>query len=634
MGAGILEIINTGFTDKFLTKEPQITFFKIVFLRYTPFAIETVEEFFDGDANFNNNISCNLSKCGDLINKLWIRIDLPTVAIPILASSALNPNNKSSILTSINKDLTAAQILYTSFQKFMSYVFELWRDLIADVTSSAGTYTTVSNIINNFTSSDVWNQYVLFNIQFTNVVVNIDTVNFDLVNIFNNNYKTQYSYSIYSPAQTTLFKTNLYNELLIIKTQSNNYNEILFNNITKLKSRLAIESRTNYRFSWVQKIGFALIEQCTIDIGGQIIDRLNSDLLNIWYELCLNTNQTKIFNNLIGDVSLLTTFSTNTPYYTLYIPLPFWFCRHNGVALPAVALRYHDIIINVKFRQLSDCCYFENTTDDININELINLAYVSLYVDYIYIDQPEREKFGQKQLEYLIEEHQTISFNNSPNTIINNILTFVNPVKELYWVLQSKKNIKLWNNYSLPTQYSFSIVQNNNNMVLIVGTFNFNVKDLVVIDQSLYYSGTYTIYAVNNIGVIINIPYITSDTGIIYKSAQQNTIDTATLTCNGIQIIDNMYAEFYNNMVPYKYHTGTPDKGIYNYSFSLHPEDFQPFGSLNLGLVSSVELYNTLTIDFYTYLLDNRDTVITKIFAKSYNILKITKGMASLEWSI
>lgn len=626
MGAGLLQIVNTGFADIFLTKKPEITFFKIVFLRYTPFAIETIEETFDGYGNFGESITCNLSKCGDLINKIWVRIDLPVVNIP-----KINISDKTILINQVSN----SQTLFNSFQTFMSYVFKVWRNLLLEVSSSAGTYTTILAVINNFMISDMWNQYVLYNVQFNNIQVNTDTVNFDIINVFNTLYKTQYQYSIYSAVDTSNFKTILYNFLQTLLYQANTYNKILFNKITYNKNLLTVASKSSYNFSWVQKIGFALLEECQIEIGGQIIDRINSDILNIWYELSLGNNQRTIFNKLIGDIDVLTTYGT-TPYYTLYVPIPFWFCRYNGAALPAVALRYHDIIINIKLRELSKCCYFEEN-NNININEIIKLPYVSLYVDYIYIDQPEREKFGQKQLEYLIEEHQTIIYKNLSTQIINNILNFVNPVKEIFWVIQSTNSLnvyKTWNKYNLPSESMFDAVQSHNLGILLLGVFNFKIGDNIIITRSLYYNGKYKIKSISELGIIVGGNFINTDSGLISNQLEENTITNSTLMLNGIPIIDNVPVEYLNLVQPYQCHTNTPSLGIYVYSFSLHPEEFQPSGTCNLGLVSSTELYNVLNPKLYKRIFDQKDSLILKVFAKNLNILKITKGMAMLEFGI
>jgi hypothetical protein len=78
----------------------------------------------------------------------------------------------------------------------------------------------------------------------------------------------------------------------------------------------------NYKFAWVNKIGHQLIKNLTLEVGGQLIDRHNSDWFNIWNELSLNTELEPIYNKMIGNVDQLIKYDySNKNSYTLYIPL-------------------------------------------------------------------------------------------------------------------------------------------------------------------------------------------------------------------------------------------------------------------------------------------------------------------------
>ena len=79
MTGGLIQLVTYGSQDIFLTGNPEITFFKIVYLRHTNFAQETLEEFFDGTVDFDEEVSCTLSNHGDLAHKMAIKVDLPEV---------------------------------------------------------------------------------------------------------------------------------------------------------------------------------------------------------------------------------------------------------------------------------------------------------------------------------------------------------------------------------------------------------------------------------------------------------------------------------------------------------------------------------------------------------------------------
>ena len=80
MTGGLMQLVATGAQDIYLTGNPQITFFKSIYRRYTNFASEVIEKFFDGDPDFDHISTAKFSKDGDLINKMYIKIDfLPIV---------------------------------------------------------------------------------------------------------------------------------------------------------------------------------------------------------------------------------------------------------------------------------------------------------------------------------------------------------------------------------------------------------------------------------------------------------------------------------------------------------------------------------------------------------------------------
>jgi hypothetical protein len=120
-----------------------------------------------------------------------------------------------------------------------------------------------------------------------------------------------------------------------------------------------------------------------------------------------------------------------------YIPLQFWFCRNPGLAIPLIALQYHEVRINVEFEQWINCCYYE--ADRVRLLRRPpskSLTAASLYIDYIYLDTEERRRFAQQTHEYLIEQLQYTgaeSITSSSNKIQ---LNFNHPVKELIWVVQ------------------------------------------------------------------------------------------------------------------------------------------------------------------------------------------------------
>ena len=196
-------------------------------------------------------------------------------------------------------------------------------------------------------------------------------------------------------------------------------------------------------FAWVRRLGHAIIDEMELEIGGSQIDKQYGNWLNIWYELAHEVGHEYGYAKMIGDVPELTSISTlswdvpeNTllkPSYTMYVPMQFYFCRNNGLALPLIALQYHQVKIYLKFRQ-ADQCYIASEAFKSGA-ETFELDDASLFVDYVYLDTEERRRFAQVSHEYLIEQLQftgeeSIGNSNSAKYKLN----FNHPCKALYWV--------------------------------------------------------------------------------------------------------------------------------------------------------------------------------------------------------
>jgi hypothetical protein len=638
MGGGLLQIVSSTNEDLFITSKPQITFFKLVFYRYTNFSIETLEEFFDGAPDFGESVTCTLAKTGDLIHHMYLKIDLPEVHIPILNNSIIHQNNKN--INDIILEYNKIKEDFANYKIYIKYFFILWRLLWKEVISIAGNYNSVINIINLYKKSDNWIEYNKYNNIFSNVYTkkNNSNINFDIVYMFEFSLKTEYQFSNYSILKNNEFKEKLKLFLINYRENTSLYNNQLFNELIKIKNIIDTEKTDYYRFSWLPKIGLRLIDNIEISIGGQVIDRLNSNMLNIWYELSVSHNQINTFNNIIGNIPKLNTYNSNKKdSYSLYIPLPFWFSKYTGISLPALALRYHDIQVNLKLKELIDCCTIETIenklSDNININEIIKILNVSLYIDYVYIEQEERKKFGRNSLEFLIDQHQYLPVNNINSININQLLYFVNPIKELLWTCQTK----VWDRYEFVKIYKFQYITNltNDKIKLIIGEKHLIKKDdNIKIYNSKYYNNIYKVINTDETSITINSNFIRDDYGyieIINTIFSENTIDTLSITFNTLVRVTERDGMYYNLIQPWKHHKNIPSPGIYLFSFAINPEDYQPSGSCNMGLLDANQAFININPIFFEYMEKN---VSINFYARSINILKITEGMASLAFSI
>ena len=94
--------------------------------------------------------------------------------------------------------------------------------------------------------------------------------------------------------------------------------------------------------------GDAIIDDCMIEIGGQKIDKHYKEWMQIWAELTTPESKSLAYKNMTGSFShSLNKTDSNTPVGAnlIQIPILFWFCRNPGLALPLIALQYHEVKI-------------------------------------------------------------------------------------------------------------------------------------------------------------------------------------------------------------------------------------------------------------------------------------------------
>jgi len=112
MGGGLMQLVAYGAQDVYLTGNPQITFFKVVYRRYTNFAIETVELSLNGTADFGKRVTVTITRNGDLVTRMYLRIELGQVTMQIILKMNLLENN--TYLLGSKKSVTSSLITSNS----------------------------------------------------------------------------------------------------------------------------------------------------------------------------------------------------------------------------------------------------------------------------------------------------------------------------------------------------------------------------------------------------------------------------------------------------------------------------------------------------------------------------------------
>jgi len=214
--------------------------------------------------------------------------------------------------------------------------------------------------------------------------------------------------------------------------------------ITKIYLMVRIESvrpsqELGSKFAWVRRLGHALLYSVEIEIGGSRIDKHYGNWLNIWYELARDPAKSKQrgYKKMIGDVSELTAYNGRVkPEYLMYIPLKFWFNRHYGLALPLIALQYHEVRLHFEFMS-AERLIIANDEFKRHDQRQLCMKDVQILVDYIYLDSEERRRFAQVGHEYLIEQLQFTGEESVQNHSHKHKLDFNHPTKELIWAIRS-----------------------------------------------------------------------------------------------------------------------------------------------------------------------------------------------------
>ena len=668
MTGGLIQIVAYGTADIFLTGMPQITFFKLVHRRYTNFAVENIEQSFSGIPDFGETLSCTLEKVGDLVNKMYLRIVLPTVNL-------IDPNFVSQYTPFDAYELQNLQSQYSDFKAIINYIYGYYRELsnyintINQNINLKNLYSYIIKITNvYYQSSAYYNLKIQYNSTYNkNLVLN----NFIPGNNFtdeNGNYIYEGSsflnikisdidiinnvanYDINNYANSAELITALNLELYNYKNNTKQIDNYLNQSILKYQKQHT--NYQNYKFAWIEKIGHQIIDSIFIEIGGQIIDTHNSDWYNIWVDLTMCHELERLYNKMIGNIPSLTTYNYSIKdTHTLYIPLNFWFNKYIAASLPLIFLRYSDVRIQLKLKQLNSL-FFSNAPSSYDFSSNIKLVDVSLWIDYIYLDVDERTKFAQSNQELLIETVQNYNYDQQNTNAITIESYFINSVKELFWIAQSNKNIQqnFLSRYDLGIIYKINGVNNiqtgtlQQQIQIVIGSHIFSVGDIINIFNSEYYNGTYTIIALDLSSITINSLFYFSeiDSYLSLKNSapsvsSTNDINPFSLTSytfeqyNRLENYDSIYTNFVQS---WQCHRSAAAHGINCYSFALKPEDYQPSGSANLSTYKYKSFVFTMNQRLIDYVTLNNDTLMIKTYALGYNLLTLKNGMASLVFNI
>jgi len=529
MAGGLMQLVAYGAQDVYLTGNPQITFWKVTYRRHTNFAMESIEQTFNGQADFGRRVTCTISRNGDLAYRTYLQITLPEIG------------------------------------------------------------------------------------------------------------------------------------------------QFLGNGGDDVYAR------------WLDFPGEQLISQVEVEIGGQRIDRQYGDWMHIWCQLTLSKEQERGYYKMIGNTTQLTYICDPDfaevdgpcsadgirqvcaprralPETTLYVPLQFWYCRNPGLALPLIALQYHEVKINLDIRNIEECLWAVDKLDGtgVKVNNAYkqSLAAASLFVDYIFLDTDERRRMAQNPHEYLIEQLQ-FTGDESVGSSSNKIkLNLNHPCKELIWVVQPDSNVDYCSSITAgselnkllgaqPFNYTdaFDALPNavhafgGKQAISSSGTGNTTFINASGMFQDPFANNVSTSGAVasgwggasntTDSGVSDAGTFVLAETALDMHCWGENPVVVAKLQLNGQDRFSEREGTYFDLVQPFQHHTRAPDTGINVYSFALRPEEHQPSGTCNFSRIDNA----TLQLVLSNATVSGVSTAKVRVYAVNYNVLRIMSGMGGLAYS-
>lgn len=449
-GTGEIILVAYGDENMILSHDPQITFFKIIYRRYTNFAMESVRTNFIYQPKFGKRYSCELSKLGDLVNKMWLIIDLPDLPIIYTFNNTLDEKLKFAWA----RDIGYVIIDYVEIEIGGKVIQKKWGEYM----------NAVDKVLN----------YKCYNSSLDPFIGNLPEY-----------YEYQSTSNGIPSRQLKIPLTFWFAETsgMSLPLLCLEHNVVRFNVQLRDFNQCAIFSPSNYikvvKY-WGNGIlgeplvqysqqGIAWAEFDSIDIGETDNATLNVLSYNLYYRKISDnsfvTTTSEYFNNFINNIATnIFDFEKPTNYFiyglksgSLYVP--------TGSNPTDPRSTFIEQIYRINF------------LNDIPLKDMYLLS------SYIFIDRDERQRFYANRHEYEIEQ---ITYTGNLNLInLNNInyIELVNPCKWVIFMAQvqyyTNLNVNDWFNYKT------SFIRNDDGTIKgnsVIKTVSFNLNSTQVTD--------------------------------------------------------------------------------------------------------------------------------------------------------
>lgn len=317
---------------------------------------------------------------------------------------------------------------------------------------------------------------------------------------------------------------------------------------------VSVTTPTTKRLRWTRNLMHNLVRECSIMFNDLPAARFDSYHLDFYTAFTVPASKRVGYDNMIGNTDRLTQGSAVLPAETLNLPLPFYFTRDSGVALPTAAIPYNDMRINFSFRNWTDLLIAETINPVAGVNPYkpatpadvvggtVAIGNTQVWGNYAIVSNNERSKMGRAPRDILVEQVQGCpksSFNpvTNPNPSID--LRFSHAIKAIFFAVRNTTCASEWSNYSSASP-------------------------------------------------------IRSATGaLLWKhSSAYDPIANTTLIYENTHRLSQMGSDYFSLMTGW-YQPGCTipvDTGYHLYSYSLNFTDVDPMGSTNYGKLTNVSI--------------------------------------------
>ena len=304
---------------------------------------------------------------------------------------------------------------------------------------------------------------------------------------------------------------------------------------------------------WTRNFMHNIVRECTITFNDLVAARFDNYHLDFWSAFTVPAGKRNGYNNMIGNFDDMTRahgVGDTIPAFTLNLPLPFFYGRDSGVALPTAALPYNEMRINFAFRDWTELLILENASlvaeqrVPVQASDLTTgtptLGQTQVWANYAIVSNDERKRMACAPRDILIEQVQTSprqSFTPATNPQQSFDIRFSHAIKVLFFSARNSTSRAEWSNYV-------------------------------------------TASPVNNAGVVT-----------FATAAAADPILQTTLTYENTNRLAQMGSDYFSLLNPYFHAPVIPlDTGYHMYSYSLDFICLDPLGSTNYGKLTNVSI--------------------------------------------